>query len=223
MPTAKRKTMKYLPVLYFMMFLVFCVPVMAQTPEEDSVKPLHEILNPPTDGVVTPGKSKLPVDYAKDYYNSCMNREHNVYTKEQQELACTCTAAKMSESLSLKQLQTLQKDNMEGKDARDTFLAYSYAPCMKHVIKEVIRADCFQSEPVKRVVSGKSAVCQCAVDQLDKLVGEMMPSIIIDIVREYPMTLDPMEYYFISEDYARQSRGYFSSCTYDHFYRKKYN
>lgn len=216
--------MKYVFTLCLWTLFVLCFPVVAaHAQDDDAVKPLHEILNPPSDGVVTPSKDKLSIDYAKDYYASCMKREHNVYTKEQQEVACTCAAAKMSESLSLNQLQALQKDNMEGKDARDSFLAYAYAPCIKHVTKEVVRSDCFQSEQLKRVISGKSAVCQCAVDQLDKIISEMMPTIIIDIVRQYPMTLDPMEYYFVSDDYSRQSRGFFSSCTYDHFYRKKYD
>lgn len=163
---------------------------------------------------------KNATEFASAYFKSCTARDHLSLTTNETKTICGCTSANMTQALSFKEMQLLDKDTPQGKDARGKFIAYAYGPCIQYLTEDVTKTDCMGSPLIQKVAVGKLAVCRCASDQMLKIMKRLAPTLVIDAVTQDPMTLDPMDSYFMNQSYTSQRDGYIRQCLYDMAYKK---
>ena len=222
---AQRALLYILALILFVSFLPY--PAKAQPSEnmEDEIT-WEQVIGSglPNEKIDEPEGKNMPAtaaDYANEYYGQCVAPDHAVYTKDEQKLICSCTAANMSQTLDLEDFKMLYNEDVAGQDVRDKALVYAYAPCFKKIAKEIYRRDCYSSKQTAQYSSKeKESICSCGVERMEDTINRVMPMEIIKIVKYNPLTLDPMEYYLISDSYAVQARRIFSKCAYLYSYQK---
>lgn len=206
----------FFSLIFCMCFIMHTADVNAQPHDDPSSLPLPD--------ATAEHNADAPLtseDYAIQYQKKCMAHVHTVYSDKEKEVVCGCTAAKMAETLTTDEFQILYDEDIKGQDVRDKAIAYAYAPCVRLIFNNLMTKDCLHSDHLKGVISGKNAICSCGVKTLSRIVNQMMPTIIIKIMKYNPLTLDPMEYYFSSEDYYIQSQKAFGQCSLQNRYSKE--
>ncbi len=209
--------------LYIITLLLFFTfmslgSINAQSLNDDpnnKVKELGEILNVNPDDYGSKGKPLTSAIMANDYYNKCVNKKSLAFEKAEQEILCGCTAARMSERLTVKEFKEIHQKTKSGKEARGKMLAHSYAPCMDYVIEKKVRSDCHKSKILNGIVIGKKAICKCTIKYFKEFTNRNASFIIMDSVHNNPMTIDPLEDFFIGTNYHSQRDAFAKICRYD--------
>lgn len=172
-----------------------------------------------------PPQPKTIEDLANVYYKKCVARDNKAFIKSEKETLCGCTAAKMTEMLTFKEISLLETEDPLGQNggqmARKKFLTLIYVPCMPYATKHFTKSDCYSNQRIKKVPIGKVAVCKCVSDELTSYVDRLSPTIIYDSAIKNPMSLDPLEEYFISEGYNITRNRIIEGCIYNLSYEKQ--
>ncbi len=202
-------------------FSLIMAGVNAQTKEDDKVQSLGDILNPQEDDDGL-SKVKNAKDMANVYYKKCMKEKSLAFDKDEKEILCACTSAKIGSVITVKEFKHLYEDSYKGKDIRGKVIAYAYTDCMGYVIKDKLLKDCKVSPTVKKIVTGKNAVCKCAVNNYKITVDKSTAYIIMQAIKYDPMTLNPLEHYFTTNDYGYLFEKNVENC-YSRMLYDKYN
>lgn len=171
----------------------------------------------------TPKKSGEPTnseEFVKSHFKKCLARDHLSLSDKQVESICSCSAANLNETLSFEEMKLMTKSSDIGKEARQKFLAYAYAPCLKYLVADISKNDCLGSELAKNIKIGKLNVCKCVEKKMVSIFERQAPSFMIEAVAQNPMTLDPVDNYFSSEGYISQRDGYIKECIYNTAYKR---
>lgn len=190
--------------------------VHAQTEQPQT---LDEIFNPEKD-YGNDGKPLTPEFMANHYYKGCMATESLTMTPEEKELLCTCTAAKSSELLLVKEFKALEERSKAGKFARGKFLAYAYVPCIPFVMERLIKEDCKKNKALQDIVRGKNEICNCVKGEYITYIKQNEPLVLDRALREHPMTLNPLEYYLRDGAYHSQRDLTIKKCKYRFLYNR---
>lgn len=194
-------------------------PVYAQN--NDDVKSLSDILNPPK--TFNPdGKPVTPALLANEYYKKCAAKQSDVFSEEQIETLCACSSAKMSQNLTIRDFNNLEKPNRAGREARGKAIAYGYVPCMQYATDELVTRDCRKDKNLKPVLAGKRTVCKCTLDKFNEYLNLNGTSIIMNSLKYKPMTMNPLEHFFSDTHYKFLLRDSIKSCRFDQQY-ERYN
>ncbi len=182
-------------------FIILAAPAIAQSniADDDKVQSLGDILNPQSDDGVSSVKNAK--EMANIYYKKCIKEKSLAFDEEEKEILCACTSAEIGSVISTKEFKNLYKDNYKGKDARGKVLAYAYTKCMDYVIENKLFNDCMVSPTIKKIVTGKSAVCNCSTKSYKDIIAKDTSYIIMEAIKYDPMTLNPLEHYFTSTNY----------------------
>ncbi len=205
--------------IFIISIILFTASTSIAQSNDDDVKSLGDILNPKTD-YDNDGKALTAASMANNYYNSCIDKNNFVFDEIEKNILCSCTAAKMSENLTVDDFMALDKKTAKGKDARGRMLAYSYAPCMEYVVDKKVSTDCYISKSLDDIVIGKSHICKCVADRFKQHINRAAPSIITSSMLNEPMTLDPLGYYFKNRDYYAQHKVFMGQCRFDFEYHR---
>ncbi|MGH1378420.1 MAG: hypothetical protein ACRBB3_06325 [Alphaproteobacteria bacterium] len=190
----------------------------AQNPPNNDVQSLSDILNDEED-YGSNGKPLTSEIMANHYYKTCSNKKNLSFDEEETKIICACSSAKMSEILSVQEFKDLEKKTKAGKDARGKYIAYAYAPCMKHVIERKVKHDCYASKSLDDVVSGKKSLCKCVVDRFKYHIDQNATLIVRKATHYNPMTLNPLEEYFKHDNYYSQRDHTIKQCRFEFFYK----
>lgn len=205
--------------LSIVMFSGISLNANAQSDQNNDVRSLDEILNDKED-YGSDGKPLTSEIMANHYYKTCSNKKNLSFDEEETKILCACNAAKMSEVLSVQEFKDLEKNNKKGKEARGRYLAYAYAPCMKHVIEKKVKHDCYVSRQLDDIVAGKKSLCKCVIDRFKYHFSSNAGNIIRKAAHYNPMTLNPLEDYFIHENYYQQRDHTIKQCRFQFFYKQ---
>lgn len=205
----------YTCVLFSFAFLVFLNPSYAQEPAISIDQPM-----PVQPAKKNENSASTAEEYVKTHYDSCLARQHGALTKKEINQICACSASNMSENLSIDEMKSLGKKTKEGKNARSKFIGYAYAPCVKYLIGDITKTDCLGGELIKNVKVGKLAVCKCSEKKMLSLMDNLSPSVMIDAVKQNPMTLDPIDEFISSEAFSVQRDGIIERCIFEMAYKR---
>lgn len=186
----------------------------------DKVESLAEILNAPQD-YGNDGKPLTPKIMANNYYKQCNKVNSYFLGPDEQNILCSCSAAKMSEMLTVQEFKDLGKPNLKGKDARGKMLAYAYAPCMEYAVKDVVQRDCMAHKDLREIVVGKSKICGCVINKYNTFLNENGTHIIMSALHYDPMTMNPLEQHYVEGQYDVQLNMFVRQCRYVHHYNQK--
>jgi len=173
----------------------------ATNKDNDKVQSLGDILNPQEDDDGLSGV-KNAKDMANVYYKKCMKKKSLAFDKDEKEILCACTSAKIGSVITVKEFKHLYEDNYKGKEARGKVIAYAYTSCMDYAVESKLYNDCMVSSTIKKVVTGKRAVCKCSTKEyMDRMFKETS-YIVMQAIKYDPLTLNPLEHYFTTNDYG---------------------
>lgn len=192
----------------FALLLFFPLPSSAQ---DDDVKPLSEILNPPID-YGNDGKPLTSQIMANYYFKNCIKEDTLVFEQDEKELLCACSAANMSQHLSVEEFKALDKDTVKGRNARGKAIVNGYTPCMEYVMESKIMRDCSKSKQLRDIIIGKSKMCGCTTNYMKSFMTRDGAYLIMNTLEQHPMSLDPLEYYFREDGYFNQLEHYLKGC-----------
>lgn len=202
-------------LLFSLAFLAFLSPSYAQEPAVSIDQPLPEkTVKKSTESAAT------AEEYVKIHFEKCLARSHGVLTEKEVNQICACSAANMSEVLSIDEMKSLDKKTKQGKTARSKFIGYAYAPCVKYLVGDMTKTDCLGGKLAKNIKVGKLAVCKCAEKTMLSLIDNLSAHFMIEAVRQNPMTLDPIDEFLSSDAFAVQRDGNIERCIFEKAYEK---
>lgn len=187
----------------------------AQTLEEDRVQSLGEIFNPEGPSLNQQATSS---ELANIYFENCLNKESLAFNDTEKETLCACTSSNIAETMDTEEVKLLEASGKKGKDARSKMLAFSYAPCMQHVIETKVQGDCYTSGYLDDIIRGKQLICGCVAKRYQELINKNAAFIITDAMHYNPMTLNPLEDYFTKVNYFAQQNHFIKQCKYQFSY-----
>ncbi|PCJ96336.1 MAG: hypothetical protein COA45_11060 [Zetaproteobacteria bacterium] len=209
-----------LMLIIFFGLATFPPTAFAQEKKNADVKSLGDILNQPKD-YGNDGKPLTSAIMANHYYKICTSKKNLAFDEEETKILCGCNAAEMSELLSVQEFKDLDKNTRKGKDARGKSLAYAYAPCMKHVIEKKVKYDCYVSRKLDDIVVGKKTLCKCVVNNFKSYFDQSATDIIMRATHNDPMTMNPLEDFFMETNYRAQHDHYIQQCRFEFLYNKE--
>lgn len=194
-------------ILKLFVFLFLLLPFNANA--QDDVLSLPEIVNPSQSRNTGPVTS---LTMANDYYKVCVKEESLVYEDEEKELLCACKSANMSEHLTVEEFRNLDSKGVNGREARGKAIAFGVTPCIEFVLDSKVERDCMNSNRLKDMIFGKRKVCGCATNHFKNVITETGTYHIMEAVKYDPMTLNPMEHYFVQPAYFNQLDALIQRC-----------
>ena len=175
--------------------LIISFPVWAQqTQNDDDVKTLGEIFNPNIDED-NDGKPATATVMGNRYYQTCMNEETFTLRDDEKEILCACSAANMSEHLSVEEFKQLDKETTAGRNARGKAIAYGYTPCINYMLENKTKRDCLSSATLDNILTkkGKKRICKCTSEHYLNFFSKEGSNIMLQEILYEPLTLNPLE------------------------------
>lgn len=206
-------------IFQFFAFIALLVAASMPALAQEPAVPLDQNFSSPAEQKEAAPKNAE--EYAALHFKRCVAREHGSFTNSEVELICGCSASNMTGALTLNEMILLTKRSRDGDAARAKFLTFAYAPCLKYLVTDMTRTDCFASDVTKKVSVGKRAVCKCTADKMVELFERMSPDLIISEVAKNSMTLDPLDAFLSSESYFVQRDDFIRECIYDMAYKRE--
>ncbi len=201
----------------FTLLLVF-ITVPQMTKAQDDVESLGRILNEPN--LNENGQALTGEDYANMFFEKCMSEDQDVFVESEREILCSCTAAKMSENLTIEDFQALYKKSNPGREARGKTVAFAHLPCMQYVLDTKINRECRKLPLVKRLISGKNTLCSCTRRKYKKHLRQNASFIARNARINNPMSMNPLALYFESKEHEYHIENITEGCKFDIDYNK---
>ncbi len=145
--------------------------------------------------------SKSGEELAYEFYEKCISSPDYFVSEKTQKKYCSCKAAKISESLSPKEISALEEDTKLGKAARDKMRINAESVCMLPAVKSYTVGICMKDPNFKTIVMGKRAICSCIAGYLETFTKQNIPGIIIKAATAEPLSLDALSFFLRSIDY----------------------
>ncbi len=185
----------------------------------DKIQSLGDILNEPND-YGNNGQPLTSAIMANNYYKKCISKESLVFKEKELKILCGCNSAKMSELLTVSEFKLLNENSKQGKNTRGKMLAHAYAPCMEYVIESKVNRDCRRSRALESIIIGKKAICKCVTNEFKKFVNKNASFIIMGAIHHNPMTLNPLEEFYLGSNYHAQRDHFARQCRFDFQFKK---
>ena len=136
-------------------------------------------------------------EQANTYYASCVEnaaKTEQRFSKPSQELFCACTAAKLTESFSIEDMQTMtDTTNPNARKALNKMIVNVYAPCMEAPTQEYHVTQCLSNPQVGRLGGDPAALCQCAAAGIAQHLKDHGGAMFEEILSRNPNIEDPMQ------------------------------
>lgn len=194
----KVSTMRLLAISLFLALFLSISPLSAQElfiqkHERQTPAPTPEPA--PAPAPTTPGQNAetaqdetlVSKDLANQYYNNCLQKEDATMSADTQKSLCACTAAKMSETMSVEEIQTMSLNTEEGAYQRSRMTALVYVPCMEYPLRDLVYNNCASNSEVTKEFKKHKAVCSCLAGNMAKFYAEQGMQIVnAEIMKQSP-------------------------------------
>ncbi len=101
-------------------------------------------------------------EYANLYFQNCVPATEAGTTLEEYNVTqCGCTAAKMPEFMTLKNMKALFTKTKEGEFQMGRVLMLAYMPCLYDTINQFVFDGCYYSDEMRKNMNHPTKVCKC--------------------------------------------------------------
>lgn len=202
-------------ILYLLILLhapfCFAQDALFTLPEEDMMERLLEPDKPP---VQTPKTAKTALDL---YLKNCMAQKHPVLTEEHLIPLCLCTAAKMEERFSQKELPAMFGETKEAQILRDEALRRAFAHCMQDTVYDVTLAECMGNNTL--TLKHREETCTCTAQFLRSTMSKKSEWLAGQYIDTYKSkSPDPLAWYVEGERLAEDTAIALRTCMQWHEY-----
>lgn len=202
----------------FLLILVFAAnPAFAQ----DTALPGVEAPDRSIDeqlGITKPAPKRkstgnLKRDYALQYYDECVKREHPYVSAEARKLLCGCTSQEIEANMPYNELVEMFTDEQKAPKIHQELLKTAYADCMRHPISEMMKKDCNKMPALDKIgEQRRDLVCECTGDTMARYLTARGREIIRNNVQRYPENIDPIGLYLESNSFKTSYSSYLDRC-----------
>lgn len=137
-------------------------------------------------------QTKISPEIGKAYYDSCMGLRDPRMSTESQDSLCTCTAAKMQETMSVENIRTMGQNDQAGREMLNKMLLDVYAPCMQLPIAEMVNDQCMMEDKMASSHMHKTDLCACVGDKTGTWFSSNGRDLMAQVLAENPNISDPM-------------------------------
>lgn len=132
-------------------------------------------------------------DEANDYFSSCMSKKSADVKEETMTTLCACTSAKMVESMTSEELQTMAGTDATAQDARRKMLLEVYAPCSESIAVDLINTGCVNNGDLYEMDQNFNVqqVCGCSARSAAAWYQGKGKTLMTDILKTNPAMTDP--------------------------------
>lgn len=166
--------MKLLSGLLVVLIMMMALPASAQ----DMLRRHREI--DPTAKLLDDG-SKAPetvADYANQFYSDCTKSNQDKSLKDYVTAQCACTAAKMSEFMSLKDMQTLYTKTKDGDFQQGRVMLLAYIPCLYDSVNDFVYDNCINDKEIRKNLIHEKKYCECYGRGMGDYVASKGPNLV---------------------------------------------
>lgn len=156
-----------------------------------------------------PVKELTSKDFANQYFQNCVEAENKTLTSQSQEMLCACSAAKLSENMSIEEMKAMQQDSAFGQEMRNKMLLEVYAPCIEFPTHDLVLASCL-NDPTK--LPQKKEVCHCLASSMGQYISQNAQVALMSALQQNPNSLDPLGTLLESPSFNAKSQKIFGEC-----------
>lgn len=166
-------------------------------------------------GTAPAGATAITKDIANAYYQNCMAQKDARITPEGQEALCSCTAARMTETMTVEDIQTMGRNDRQGREKLNDMLVNVYGPCMKYPVQDLVAAQCVSDPKIDmmNLRMDRGALCTCMGEQAGAWFSTKGNEMISRLLEMDPNLTDPIGPIMDSSDFKRASYNSLLACT----------
>ncbi len=151
-------------------------------------------------------------EMANQYFKNCMAKEDPRITRQAQEELCACTSAKMTETLSVQDIQRMSGNDQAARNALNKMLVEVYGPCMAAPTRDLILNNCLQNKELANLTNDAEALCGCIAEETAVYLEENAPEIISREISRSPNLTDPNAVLMASKEVESKIKQKTLSC-----------
>lgn len=184
----KMKHRRRLPLLFAFAFCIFASGAWAETP--------------------------VSKETANAYFGNCMaKRDPRMTTKSQEEL-CACTAAKMTDVMTMEDIKRMSQQTQEGVQSFNLMMTHVYMPCIGAPVHDLLMTECLANKKIDQqgFKVDKGDLCGCISDRTGKWMADQGPAMMEIILKKNPHITDPIQPIMDSPDFRREQMDNLLRC-----------
>jgi hypothetical protein len=201
-------------VLRFTLMIVLGIAVFAGDVRADEifVKP-----DPRTGGIILDNKqdddvvaeAQTPEEFANGFFRDCIRQDHPILRGGHLEMFCGCTSAKITETMTLKEMKATKRDSEHGQFQRNRMLMFVYAPCLAYPVREMTIEQCLGN---KDTLKDSTGTCTCAGDKISEYILIESPKVIERMISYNKLSGDPISQFLESAELELHNKEYMTHC-----------
>lgn len=164
---------------------------------------------------VTPAHATaITKDVANAYYQNCTAAQDPHMTQESQSALCACTAAKMQATMSVEDIQTMGRNDEQGRAMLNHMLTEVYGPCMQYPVQDLVSAQCMKDPKIDmmNLKTDRGQLCGCMAENTGQWFSTKGKDLIARLLLANPNMTDPVNPVMDSADFKRASYDSLVSC-----------
>jgi hypothetical protein len=129
---------------------------------------------------------------ANAYYKNCLAQSDPRFTPQNQQALCACTAAKMTESMTVQDMQLLGQQTPAGNAALNKMVLNVYAPCITYPVQDLLNNQCLTDPKIKAIgaMMDMKTLCGCMSKKTGAWYATQGRSLMADILAKNPNVTD---------------------------------
>ena len=151
---------------------------------------------------------------ANTYFGNCMaKRDPRMTTKSQEEL-CACTAAKMTEVMTMEDIKRMGQQTQEGIQSFNLMMTHVYMPCIGAPVHDLLMTECLADKKIdeQQFKIDKGDLCGCIAGKTGKWMADQGPAMMEIILKKNPHITDPIQPIMDSPDFRREQMDNLLRC-----------
>jgi hypothetical protein len=134
-------------------------------------------------------------EIAGAYFNNCMSKSDPRLTRESQEALCSCTSAKMMETMSVEDIQIMAANTPQGREKLNFMMLNVYTPCITYPVQDIAYARCIDEDKIDMMnlaTISKEALCTCVSRKTGDWMSVNAGTMMAGFLQSDPNMTDPM-------------------------------
>jgi len=144
---------------------------------------------------VTTAANPVSAAYANEFYARCMSTRDRRMRAASQEDLCSCSAARMMETMSAEEIERAAAPDDTGRAMFTKLMTTVYAPCFSQPVRDQIAAVCMKNDQVTAIGSrmDRAALCGCTAERTGAWYDVQSHNLMLALLADHPELSDPFD------------------------------
>lgn len=167
-------------------------------------------------GTAAPARATaITKDIANAYYRNCMGQQDARITPDGQEALCSCTAARMTQKMTVEDVRIMGRNDQEGRKKLNYMLVNVYGPCMQYPVQDLVITQCLSDPKIDmmKLKRDRGELCECMGERTGEWFSTKGNALITKLLERDPNLTDPIGPIMESTDFKRAAYNGLLACT----------